>query len=52
MPGLTPVLFQISNAVNAFVFTAIEPYLGPILKSSTSGLSALGQEVSDDDSDG
>ncbi|CDZ97898.1 Heterokaryon incompatibility Het-C [Phaffia rhodozyma] len=48
IPGLNSLVEKITNSLNVFVFTTIEPFLGPILKSSTSGLSSLSQQVIND----
>lgn len=36
---------DLRNKLCSFVFTTIEPYMGPILKSATGGLAQIGDEV-------
>ncbi|KAL7416920.1 heterokaryon incompatibility protein Het-C-domain-containing protein [Mrakia frigida] len=48
IPGLSGLIEKITNSLSVFVLATLEPYLGPILKSATGGLSALSEEVIND----
>ncbi|KAG2363672.1 heterokaryon incompatibility protein Het-C-domain-containing protein [Suillus spraguei] len=45
IPGLAPVIEKIQDSISAFVFTTLEPFLKPILKTATAGLSSASSEV-------
>ncbi|EDR07977.1 uncharacterized protein LACBIDRAFT_297529 [Laccaria bicolor S238N-H82] len=45
IPGLGPLIQKITDSINVFVLTTLEPFLKPILKSATGGLSAASGEV-------
>ncbi|KZT69926.1 Het-C-domain-containing protein [Daedalea quercina L-15889] len=45
IPGLSSLLDKISDSVSVFVFTTLEPFLKPIMKQATTGLSAASGEV-------
>ncbi|KAH9836368.1 heterokaryon incompatibility protein Het-C-domain-containing protein [Rhodofomes roseus] len=47
IPGLSSVLDKISDSLSVFVFTTLEPFLKPIMKQATAGLSAASGEVID-----
>jgi hypothetical protein len=47
IPGLGPLIEKIMDSISVFVFTTLEPYLKPVLKSATSGLSSASSEVID-----
>lgn len=47
IPGLGPLIQKITDSINVFVLTTLEPFLKPILKSATGGLSAVSGEVID-----
>ncbi|KAF8903359.1 heterokaryon incompatibility protein Het-C-domain-containing protein [Gymnopilus junonius] len=47
IPGLGPLIEKIMDSISVFVFTTLEPFLKPILKAATSGLSAASGEVID-----
>ncbi|KAJ2919808.1 hypothetical protein MD484_g554, partial [Candolleomyces efflorescens] len=45
IPGLGPLIEKLMDSISVFVFTTIEPFLKPILKSATSGLQSASAEV-------
>ncbi|KAL1759591.1 heterokaryon incompatibility protein Het-C-domain-containing protein [Schizophyllum commune] len=47
IPGLGPLIEKIMDGISVFVFTTLEPFLKPLLKTSTSALSAASGEVID-----
>ncbi|PPQ80232.1 hypothetical protein CVT26_012030 [Gymnopilus dilepis] len=47
IPGLGPLIEKIMDSISVFVFTTLEPFLKPILKTATTGLSAASGEVID-----
>ncbi|KAF4618696.1 hypothetical protein D9613_010141 [Agrocybe pediades] len=47
IPGLGPLIEKIMDSISVFVFTTLEPFLKPILKSATSGLQSVSGEVID-----
>ncbi|TFK19444.1 Het-C-domain-containing protein [Coprinopsis marcescibilis] len=47
IPGLGSILDKLTESISVFVFTTIEPFLKPLLKSATSGLHSASQEVID-----
>ncbi|KAJ8474187.1 hypothetical protein ONZ45_g16038 [Pleurotus djamor] len=47
IPGLGPLIEKLMDSISVFVFTTLEPFLKPILKSATSGLGAASAQVID-----
>ncbi|KAH9478428.1 hypothetical protein JR316_0008883 [Psilocybe cubensis] len=47
IPGLGPLIEKLMDSISVFVFTTLEPFLKPILKSATSGLQSVSGEVID-----
>ncbi|TFL01655.1 heterokaryon incompatibility protein Het-C-domain-containing protein [Pterulicium gracile] len=47
IPGLGPLIEKLMDSISIFVFTTLEPYLKPILKSASSGLTNCSAEVID-----
>ncbi|EAU89396.1 heterokaryon incompatibility protein HET-C [Coprinopsis cinerea okayama7 len=47
IPGLGSLLDKITDSISVFVFTTIEPFLKPILKTATEGLHTVSAEVVD-----
>ncbi|KNZ72448.1 hypothetical protein J132_02959 [Termitomyces sp. J132] len=45
IPGLNSLIEKITDSISVFVFTTLEPFLKPILKTSTSALSEISGEV-------
>ncbi|KAJ7740023.1 heterokaryon incompatibility protein HET-C [Mycena maculata] len=45
IPGLGPLLEKISDSISVFVFTTLEPFLKPLLKTATTSLSSVSAEV-------
>ncbi|KAF8155752.1 heterokaryon incompatibility protein Het-C-domain-containing protein [Crassisporium funariophilum] len=45
IPGLGPMIEKLMDSISVFVFTTLEPFLKPILKSATSGLQNASGEV-------
>ncbi|KAF8068741.1 heterokaryon incompatibility protein HET-C [Lyophyllum atratum] len=45
IPGLGPLIDKIMDSISVFVFTTLEPFLKPILKTTTAGLSEISGEV-------
>ncbi|KAF8167442.1 heterokaryon incompatibility protein Het-C-domain-containing protein [Crassisporium funariophilum] len=49
VPGLENLLDEFSNALNAYIYTILAPYLGPILTQATSALDEGSKAVIDND---
>ncbi|KAG8716996.1 hypothetical protein FRC09_014920 [Ceratobasidium sp. 395] len=49
IPGLESLLEDLTNAMNAYVYTCLEPWLTPILQQATSGLQEGSAAVIDTD---
>ncbi|KAF9525082.1 heterokaryon incompatibility protein Het-C-domain-containing protein [Crepidotus variabilis] len=47
IPGLGPLIEKIMDGISIFVFTTLEPFLKPIIKAATSGLTSASGEVID-----
>ncbi|GLB45379.1 hypothetical protein LshimejAT787_2200420 [Lyophyllum shimeji] len=47
IPGLGPLIEKIADSIAVLVFTTIEPFMKPILKTTTAGLSEISGEVID-----
>ncbi|KDR80036.1 hypothetical protein GALMADRAFT_242249 [Galerina marginata CBS 339.88] len=47
IPGLGPLIEKLMDSISVFVFTTLEPFLKPLLKSSTSALANVSGEVID-----
>ncbi|PPR00750.1 hypothetical protein CVT24_000775 [Panaeolus cyanescens] len=47
IPGLGSLIEKLMDGISVFVFTTLEPFLKPILKSATSGLQSASGEVID-----
>ncbi|KAJ7033651.1 heterokaryon incompatibility protein Het-C-domain-containing protein [Mycena alexandri] len=47
IPGLGPLIEKITNSISVFVFTTLEPFLKPLLKTATSSLSSVAAEAID-----
>ncbi|PPQ86627.1 hypothetical protein CVT25_006811 [Psilocybe cyanescens] len=47
IPGLGPLIEKLMDSISVFVFTTLEPFLKPILKTATSGLQTVSGEVID-----
>ncbi|KAF9010021.1 heterokaryon incompatibility protein Het-C-domain-containing protein [Cyathus striatus] len=45
IPGLGPLIEKIMDGISVFVFTTLEPFLKPLLKSASSGLQSVSGEV-------
>ncbi|KAF5381282.1 hypothetical protein D9615_008357 [Tricholomella constricta] len=45
IPGLGPLIEKLTDSISVFVFTTIEPFLKPILKTTTAGLSEISGQV-------
>ncbi|CAK5262127.1 unnamed protein product [Mycena citricolor] len=45
IPGLNALVEKISDSIGVFVFTTLEPFLNPILKTSTTALAGVSGEV-------
>ncbi|KAG6836212.1 hypothetical protein H0H93_010271 [Arthromyces matolae] len=45
IPGLNSLIEKIGDSISVFVFTTLEPFLRPILQTSTSALSEISGEV-------
>ncbi|KAH8080941.1 heterokaryon incompatibility protein HET-C [Filobasidium floriforme] len=45
IPGLGSLVEKISSSISVFVFTTLEPYMKPIIKSATTGLAQGSAEV-------
>ncbi|KAJ3526948.1 hypothetical protein NM688_g8193 [Phlebia brevispora] len=50
IPGLGPLIEKIMDSVSVFVFTTLEPFIKPLMKTATSGLmTASGQVINSQD---
>ncbi|KAL0951712.1 hypothetical protein HGRIS_008387 [Hohenbuehelia grisea] len=49
VPGLTDLIDELTNALNAYVYTVLAPYLGPILQQATGVLGEGSKAVIDSD---
>ncbi|KAF9531855.1 heterokaryon incompatibility Het-C [Crepidotus variabilis] len=49
VPGLETLLEEFSNAMNAYIYTLLAPYLGPLLQSATGALDEGSKMVIDSD---
>ncbi|KIY69310.1 Het-C-domain-containing protein [Cylindrobasidium torrendii FP15055 ss-10] len=47
IPGLGALIEKIMDGISVFIFTTLEPFLKPVLKSATAGLSSASAEVID-----
>ncbi|KAJ7682980.1 heterokaryon incompatibility protein Het-C-domain-containing protein [Mycena rosella] len=47
IPGLGPLIEKIMDSISIFVFTTLEPFLKPILKTATTSLASVSGEVID-----
>ncbi|EMD35500.1 hypothetical protein CERSUDRAFT_116237 [Gelatoporia subvermispora B] len=47
IPGLGPLVEKLMDSISVFVFTTLEPFLKPIMKQATTGLTAASGEVID-----
>ncbi|KAL0581875.1 hypothetical protein V5O48_000104 [Marasmius crinis-equi] len=47
IPGLGPLIEKLMDSISVFVFTTLEPFLKPILKTATTGLQSASGEVID-----
>lgn len=45
IPGLSSLVEKVSNSVSVFVFTLLEPYIQPVIKSALSGLQLSSSQV-------
>ncbi|TDL18750.1 Het-C-domain-containing protein [Rickenella mellea] len=45
IPGLGPLIEKLMESIQVFIFTTLEPYLKPILKTATTGLMSASGEV-------
>lgn len=45
IPGLQTLVQKISDSIEVFVFTTLEPFLKPLMKTATTGLGAASAEV-------
>ncbi|KAJ7359387.1 heterokaryon incompatibility protein Het-C-domain-containing protein [Mycena albidolilacea] len=45
IPGLGPLIEKIMDSISVFVFTTLEPFLKPLLKTATSQLSTVAAEA-------
>ncbi|KAF9458963.1 heterokaryon incompatibility protein Het-C-domain-containing protein [Collybia nuda] len=45
IPGLGPMIDKLVDSISVFVFTTLEPFLKPILKTTTAGLHEVSGEV-------
>ncbi|KAI5455097.1 hypothetical protein NCC49_002368 [Naganishia albida] len=45
IPGLNSLVEKLTNSINVFVFTTLEPYMKPILSAATSGLAQSSAEI-------
>ncbi|KAH7912171.1 Het-C-domain-containing protein [Hygrophoropsis aurantiaca] len=45
IPGLGPLIEKLSESIQVFVFTTLEPFLKPVMKTATSGLQSASGEV-------
>ncbi|EIN08362.1 Het-C-domain-containing protein [Punctularia strigosozonata HHB-11173 SS5] len=47
IPGLGPLIEKLMDSIQVFIFTTLEPFLKPLLKTATSGLQTASGEVID-----
>ena len=47
IPGLGPLIEKLTENISVFIFTTLEPYLKPIMKTATTGLMSASKEVID-----
>ncbi|KZT43565.1 Het-C-domain-containing protein [Sistotremastrum suecicum HHB10207 ss-3] len=47
IPGLGPLIDKIMDSISVFIYTTLEPYVKPLLRTATSGLSSASAEVID-----
>ncbi|KAI5116643.1 hypothetical protein M0805_000403 [Coniferiporia weirii] len=47
IPGLGPLIEKLMDSISVFVFTTLEPFLKPIMKAATTGLTSASGEVID-----
>ncbi|KAH8106508.1 Het-C-domain-containing protein [Phellopilus nigrolimitatus] len=47
IPGLGPLIEKLMDSISVFVFTTLEPFLKPIMKTATAGLTSASGEVID-----
>ncbi|EJC98232.1 Het-C-domain-containing protein [Fomitiporia mediterranea MF3/22] len=47
IPGLGPLIEKLMDSISVFIFTTLEPYLKPIMKTATTGLMSASGEVID-----
>lgn len=47
IPGLGPLIEKLMDSISVFVFTTLEPFLKPLLKTATQGLMSASGEVID-----
>ncbi|KAJ6595877.1 heterokaryon incompatibility protein HET-C [Mycena vulgaris] len=47
IPGLGPLIEKIMDGISVFIFTTLEPFLKPILKTATTSLASVSGEVID-----
>ncbi|KAJ6470669.1 heterokaryon incompatibility protein Het-C-domain-containing protein [Mycena vitilis] len=47
IPGLGPLIEKIMDSISVFVFTTLEPFLKPLLKTATNQLSSVAGDVID-----
>ncbi|KAJ7906270.1 heterokaryon incompatibility protein HET-C [Mycena leptocephala] len=47
IPGLGPLIEKIMDSISVFVFTTLEPFLKPLLKTATTSLSSVAAEAID-----
>ncbi|GHJ86223.1 hypothetical protein NliqN6_2625 [Naganishia liquefaciens] len=45
IPGLNSLVEKLTNSINVFVFTTLEPYMKPILSAATHGLAQSSAEI-------
>ncbi|KAJ3487794.1 hypothetical protein NLI96_g3276 [Meripilus lineatus] len=45
IPGLGPIIEKLMDSISVFVFTTLEPFLKPVLKTATAGLQQASGEV-------
>ncbi|KAF7316192.1 hypothetical protein MIND_00137400 [Mycena indigotica] len=47
IPGLGPLIDKLMDSISVFVFTTLEPFLRPLMKTATTQLSSVSAEVID-----
>ncbi|KAL5523319.1 hypothetical protein ACEPAF_1586 [Sanghuangporus sanghuang] len=47
IPGLGPLIEKLMDSISVFIFTTLEPYLKPLMKTATTGLMSASGEVID-----